>query len=281
MKRSRILCLSLALLLVGLMGISGVVVAQEESDPENGARLYLENCAVCHGLDGKGRQGAMLAKPFASVQPEAFVRQVLLTGVIGATMPAWSQEGGGPLTDKEIEDLIAFVVSLGGEQAPSLPTPTLVVITPVPTRRGEAGDPNRGVLVYVENCFVCHGEDGRGRIGARLAKAFPAISPSAFIKEVTIRGIDGSVMPAWLNTMGGPLTLREVNDVAAYVASLPPIAEAISGGGIVIQQPGSGERTLDIGTITGGIVVLVAIVILAAIGIGRLRSESVTEESDG
>ena len=81
--------------------------------------------------------------------------------------------------------------------------------------------------------------------------------------------------------MGGPLTLREVNDVAAYVASLPPIAEAISGGGIVIQQPGSGERTLDIGTITGGIVVLVAIVILAAIGIGRLRSESVTEESDG
>lgn len=280
MKRS--LLLLLGLLMIGPVVFAGAVYAQSEGDPEEGARLYLENCAVCHGFDGKGRQGAKLAKPFASVQPAAYVRQVLLEGVDGTTMPAWSQEGGGPLTDEEVGDIVAFVVSLGGAQATSLPTPTPVVITPVPTRGGEAGDPNRGAQVYAENCVVCHGVDGRGRIGARLAKDFAAISPSAFIKEVTIRGIDGSVMPAWLNTMGGPLTLRDVNDVAAYVASLPPIAEAAPGGVAATQPVEPRERILDVGTITGGVVALVAVVALFIIGIGRLRPASDDDgEADG
>jgi mono/diheme cytochrome c family protein len=237
-------------------------------DPARGAALYAENCVVCHGPDGQGRVGAALAKPFASVQPEALVRQTIARGVPGSVMPAWGKGYGGPLTDNQIEDLVAFVLSLGGERAPRLPTPTPFPVTPIPTVAGLAGDPGRGARIYAENCVVCHGPDGQGRIGAALAKDFPAIQPNAYIREVISRGIRGSKMPAWLQANGGPLSAQDVEDVTAFVRTLA--AKAPAAPAPVALVPVSGGPSIP--AITLGVVLLTAAAFLVAVAASRLRA---------
>lgn len=264
MPRSRFACI-LTVLLAGLF--LAYPAHAQGGDPTRGAALYAENCVVCHGPDGQGRVGATLAKPFASVQPEALVRQTIARGVPGSVMPAWGKAYGGPLSDDQVEDLVAFVLSLGGERAPRLPTPTPLPVTPIPTVAGLTGDPNRGARLYAENCAICHGPDGQGRIGATLAKDFPAIQPNAYIREVIARGIRGSKMPAWLQANGGPLSAQDVEDVTAFVRTLAakaPVAPVP-----VVAAPASEGPNLP--AVTLGVVLLTLAAFVVAVAASRLR----------
>jgi cytochrome c oxidase cbb3-type subunit 3 len=87
-------------------------------------------------------------------------------------------------------------------------------LTPLPDVEG---DPNHGAQLYDENCLVCHGPNGEGRVGATLAKDFPSIRPDLRVKAVIDRGVEGSVMPAWNQEFGGPLTESDVNDLVSFI----------------------------------------------------------------
>ncbi len=198
---------------------------------ELGARLYAGNCAVCHGSNGEGRVGATLSKDWPSIRPELRVRSVIEEGVPGSPMLAWSQENGGPLTDEEIEALTFYILSWETGGLPDLsPTPTFTPrppITPVPDVEG---DPNRGALLYAENCAVCHGLNGEGRVGVSLSKNWPSIRPDLQVKSVIERGVPGSPMPAWSQDNGGPLADGDINDVVAFILSwqAPPTSPELA-----------------------------------------------------
>ena len=207
--------------------------AQEctQAQLDQGGKLYAENCTVCHGADGQGRVGATLAKDWPSIRPDLRVRTVIENGVQGSPMPAWSLAKGGPFTDEEIDSLVCYILSWQSGSPPVLyPTPTAMqrpVITPPP---GVSGDPNAGANTYDQNCAMCHGLNGEGRIGAPLAKDWPSIRPDLAIKATIERGIQGSAMPAWGQANGGPLSEEEVNNLVAYIltwstpANPPPLA---------------------------------------------------------
>ncbi len=220
--------LGLALLAVGAtLGFFGTAYAQ--GDANRGKQLYLKNCAVCHGEDARGRVGPTLNKDFPAIRVESFLKQTITGGVDGSVMPAWAKEKGGPLTDAEIDDVVAYLRSL------ARPTPAINV-TPPPTDTPRPipspvstyppGDATRGAKVFAENCAMCHGEKGEGITGAALRKEWSGVNVTALIEATIARGVSGSRMPAWAQSNGGPLTNQGIADVTAHIRTLKPPAQA-------------------------------------------------------
>ncbi len=165
-----------ACLLAGLLLIIFSTAAwAQEGDITRGSQIYDANCAVCHGSEGQGRVGVNLSNDWPAIDPAAFTRAVIEQGVAGTPMTPWSQRYGGPLDDQEIEDVVAFVTSLSGGRSPMAPTATPLPVTPVPTVPGSTGDPTQGQVLFIENCAMCHGENGQGRTGASLNEGFSSM----------------------------------------------------------------------------------------------------------
>jgi len=254
-----------AIVIVALLALAATAFAQGDQLTQ-GARLYAANCAVCHGDKGEGRVGARL-KDFPSINPAAFVKATVANGVSGTKMPAWSQAKGGPLSDAEIDAIAAYVASwtTGGSPAPTeSPAPVL----PLPTVAGLSGDPARGSLVFQQNCVVCHGAKGEGRIGANLAKPFASASPAAFVKQTVSNGVQGSVMPAWANANGGPLSDQQIDDVTAFVISMQ------KAGSPTFIEPTPAPAPAVSGTLTTITVVVVLILIMVAVVVFSARGAS-------
>lgn len=209
--------------LLAVMAATAVAHAQE-GDITRGSQIFDANCAVCHGSEGQGRVGINLSKDFPSIDPQAFAQAAIEQGVANTVMPPWSQKYGGPLTDQEIADVVAFVASLSGGRSPMAPTATPLPVTPVPTVPGATGDPTHGQVLFIQNCAMCHGERGQGLRGANLSKVFASIDPQQFVRATVAEGIANSAMPAWSQANGGPLTESEIDDISAYILTFAPKA---------------------------------------------------------
>lgn len=236
-----------------------IVKAQSASDDQLllGAQLYAINCAVCHGDAGQGRVGAELAKDWPSVRPDLTIRTIIANGVQGSRMPAWSEAQGGPLSDAQIDALVAYILSWqtsGMENILILPTPTpLPPVTPVPNVEG---DTVRGAVLFQENCVMCHGEGGQGKIGRTLAKNWAGVRPDLFIRTTILNGIPNSTMPAWGLANGGPLNDQDVDDLTAYILALPNTVQ--------IQTPTEPPGRPDLSWLSGwgGLVVFLVLLVL-------------------
>ena len=215
-----ILSVLIFLLIFLLLFILFIPAAAQEGDDQEklefGARLYAENCALCHGEDGEGRVGATLAKDWPSIRPDLRVRETIINGVPGTLMPAWSSAMGGPLNEEEIDALVFYILSWQSGGPPyifSTPGPRLA-LTPPP---GVVGDPNNGANLFNANCAVCHGLQGEGRVGATLAKDWSSFRPDLRVKSVIVSGVEGSVMPAWSQEHGGPFSEQMIDNIVAYI----------------------------------------------------------------
>lgn len=255
-----------------LMVFSTAAMAQE-GDITRGSQIFDANCAVCHGADGQGRVGADLSNEWPAIDPTAFTRAVIEQGVAGTPMTPWSQQYGGPLDAQEIEDVVAFVTSLSGGRSDMAPTATPFPVTPVPTVPGSTGDPTAGKALFVTNCAMCHGEDGQGRSGASLDQGFASINPQQFVRATVAEGIENSAMPAWSQTNGGPLTESEIDNISAFIITLPSQAQ---------PTPAAAATPIPSTTTGGGgtnwlmiilVLVLVVVVIVAIIALsGRNKT---------
>jgi len=85
-----------------------------------------------------------------------------------------------------------------------------------------------GAVLYQENCAACHGEQGQGQVGPALnSKELLSTAPDELLSGLIKTGVPGTVMPAWGQTFGGPLTDQAVSQVVAFIRAWEPTAPKI------------------------------------------------------
>ncbi len=86
---------------------------QQRTYAQLGEGLFANNCATCHGHAATGGTAPTLnAKQFLASTSDEQARLLISGGVSGTSMPAWSLDFGGPLTDEQIRQLVAYLRSL-------------------------------------------------------------------------------------------------------------------------------------------------------------------------
>lgn len=169
-----------------------------------GHELYAENCAACHGENGEGGIGpALNSKELLKETTDEVLFNLTRIGIPGTTMPAWGQSFGGPFTDEQITQMVAFIRAW----EPTAPEPTPVVFAP---------DPVRGAAIYARTCFICHGENGRGTDKAPALNDPQRLSKleDAWYRNTIAHGRPAKGMPTW----GTVLSPAQINDLVALLA---------------------------------------------------------------
>ena len=183
--------------------------------------LYSENCAGCHGADGKGGAGAIgLADPvYLAIADDAVIRDVTAKGVHGTLMPAFVQSAGGMLTDEQVEILVRGIRGWAKAGALAGATP--------PPYASAPGDAARGAEVFATYCASCHGSGGTGgpKAGSVVDGSFLGLVSNQSLRTTVIAGRPDIAQPDWRGDVTGrPLTGPEVDDVVAWLAAQRPAA---------------------------------------------------------
>jgi len=179
--------------------------------------LYAENCAGCHGTDGRGGAAVALADPvYLAIVDEPSMRKVIANGVHGTSMPAFAQSAGGMLTDKQIDVINREIRSrwsrpgiLTGAGAPSYAAKS-------------TGNVERGEASYGTYCSSCHGPQGQGgpKGSAITNDSFLALVSDQGLRTIVIAGRPELGAPDWRgNVPGKPMSDQEITDVVAWLAS--------------------------------------------------------------
>ena len=179
--------------------------------------LYSENCAGCHGTEGRGGAAIALADPvYLAIADDASIRKVIANGVPGTSMPAFAQSAGGMLTDKQIDLITNQIRSrwgrpgiLDGANAPSYAAKS-------------AGHAANGLVAYGTYCASCHGPQGQGgpKASAITNDSFLALISDQGLRTIVITGRPELGAPDWRrNVPGRPMSDQEVTDVVEWLAS--------------------------------------------------------------
>ena len=115
------------------------------------AKLYKQNCAACHGEEGKRGLAVSLSNPvYIAIAGKEAVLNATAKGGPGKLMPAFAKSYGGTLTDAQIEVLADGIVRHWGQ--PQL----LAGINPPSYAATLAGDASAGKAAYTAYCTRCH-----------------------------------------------------------------------------------------------------------------------------
>ena len=174
-------------------------IQQIANNPEAikvGQRLFLQNCAQCHGSAARGQLGFpnLTDNDWLYGGSPENIKYSLVHGRMGMMGP-WIEVLG----KEGVEDVVSYTLSLSGRK-----------VNPFEAERGKA----RFVV-----CAGCHGMDGKGNIALGAPNLTDNIwlygsSRKSLIQTVTY-GRQG-VMPAWMDILGED----KIDLLSAYVWSL-------------------------------------------------------------
>jgi cytochrome c oxidase cbb3-type subunit III len=215
---------SVSALLCGCANAPGRAVAGDvpivPSEISDFSTLYSQNCAGCHGAEGKGGAAIALDDPvYLAIADDAVVRGAAANGILGTSMPAFAQSAGGMLSDKQIEAIV------GGIRERWAKPDALRGANPPPYSSSEPGDASRGMLVYTQFCSSCHGAGGRGgqKASSIVDGSFLALLNDQELRTIVIVGRPDLSAPDWREDVPGkPMSSEDVSDVVAWLASQRP-----------------------------------------------------------
>jgi len=190
------------------------------------ATLYKQNCAGCHGENGKNGAAISLADPvYLAIAGQATVRQVTADGIAGTLMPAFEKSAGGTLTDRQIDSLVQGILQQWSR-------PNVLGVSPAPPYAASSKpNPTQGQKNFVEFCARCHGAEGQGTRnapGSIVDPSYLALVSDQSLRSTIIAGRSDQGMPDWRSDLSGSgaraMTDQEISDVVAWLeAQRPPL----------------------------------------------------------
>jgi mono/diheme cytochrome c family protein len=212
--------------------------AQEQYLADQGARIYADNCASCHGVDGAGAVAPAIGSlEFLLSVDDAQVRQLIEVGVPGTEMVAYSIDYGGPLTSEEVTAVTTYLRSLEA-----------VEFSMANWRTPLENESLTGEQLYLLACSRCHGTDRTGD----EEQGFPSLaagSPTLENADVFLynRVFEGyKLMPRF----GRILTDAQIDSIIAFIrgGAVPPPTTTTTTipGGTTTTVPG-GTTTTTVG----------------------------------
>jgi len=174
--------------------------------------LYRQNCAGCHGAEGKNGAAFDLSNPvYQAWVADSSLRQWISKGMPQTQMPAFAISAGGSLTDKQIDVLVrgmrqhwASTVFAQLNRIPSYPQPA-------------DADAVHGKQVFVQYCASCH-KDSKQEI---TSPDYLALMGDQALRTIVVAGRPDIGQPDWQHEgPGDALSGQDVSDVVKYLASL-------------------------------------------------------------
>lgn len=200
-----------------------------------GAAVYTKYCALCHGPEAKGYAAdnapSLVSRTFLESADDTFIARSIELGRPGTAMAPYGRDLNGPLTQREIEAVVAFLRDKGGVKT--------AVAPPAPP----TGDAARGKQLYATMCQTCHGDPSTRSTGVHLANpTFLALASDGFLRHAIVFGRPGTPMEAFANRIDG----NQVADIIAHVRSWslpaeptkPTGPEPVKDGPVVINPKG-------------------------------------------
>jgi mono/diheme cytochrome c family protein len=179
--------------------------------------LYAQNCAGCHGAQGRGGAAIALANPvYLAIVDETTMRNVVANGVHGTSMPAFAQPAGGMLTEQQIDAITSGIFSRWGRKD------VLDGANPPSYAAKAPGDVDHGQVVFGKYCASCHGVEGGGtpKGSAITNDSFLALVSDQSLRTIVITGRPELGAPDWRGDVPGmPMADQEITDVVAWLAS--------------------------------------------------------------
>ena len=162
-----------------------------------GLRLFLNNCAQCHGSDGRGSKGLpnLADNDWLGGNDLDYVKKVIVEGRIGMMPPMAAAVGTG----EDVKNVANYVLSLSG---------------------GAHNDvaAQLGKFKFA-TCAACHGADGKGN----MALGAPNLTDKIWLHGWGEKAIVEMVNAGKVNVMppqGKLLTPEQVHVLGAYVLSM-------------------------------------------------------------
>jgi mono/diheme cytochrome c family protein len=211
-------------------------------DVENGAAIFRDACAGCHGIAGRGVPGvapalndpAFFTSRLRELNYQGSLRGFIETTVAGgrpvatgrspsntgrwnletgysAPMPAWSDAYGGPLRPDQIDDIASFILSWEAPARGEVAAASPVLPPPKPPPSEGAQPAEIGKTVYAaKKCLGCHGWPGSGGvtgpdlagIAVRGPQRAPGLTAEEFLR-VALLAPSASLAPDCPTPAGG------------------------------------------------------------------------------
>ncbi|ELA08768.1 cbb3-type cytochrome c oxidase subunit CcoP [Moraxella macacae 0408225] len=187
-------------------------LSQDPQAVKIGQRLFLQNCALCHGSQARGATGYpnLTDNDWLYGGTPDKILQTIQHGRVGA-MASWKSQIG----EEGVRAAAEYVLSLSSEHGSKA--------------NGELNQTmiTQGKAIFDSNCTVCHGKEGKGNsdIGApNLTDNIWLFGGDRETVRTTIRDGRAGVMPHWDTKLGN----ERIMLLAGYVYSL--------GGGQAISE---------------------------------------------
>ena len=177
-------------------------LAGDEEARKVGQRLFLQNCAQCHGSDARGTTGFpnLTDNDWLYGGTPADIKHSLIHGRKANGMMAWKSALGG---EQGVKEMAAYVLSLSGREV-------------------NAEDAAKAAPKFAM-CAACHGPEGQGSLAMGLPLGAPALNDNIWLYGGSVKAVEESirngragVMPAWLDILGE----EKIHVISAYVYSL-------------------------------------------------------------